>query len=110
MPLFYSIVLLMGITWQSPAQSNFCQVYGSVYEVEYPEQADFLVYEADSEAFADILIFEEDNRLMADREGKWYFTDNPHFADYTVYFVDRKGMADFTVYFTNFESMAGCGQ
>lgn len=85
-----------------------CRVYGAIYIEEYPENAQFLVFEEESEAFAGMLVFEEDNRLMADKSGKWHFTDNRAFARYSVYFVDKKNHADFSVYFTNFESMAGC--
>ncbi|MGB3465273.1 MAG: DUF6150 family protein [Cyclobacteriaceae bacterium] len=89
-------------------QTDPCRVYGAIYIEEFPENAQFLVYEEESEAFAGMLIFEEDNRLMADKSGKWFFTDNKAFARYSVYFVDKKNHADFSVYFTNFESMAGC--
>ncbi len=89
-------------------QIDACKVYGAIYIEEFPENAQFLVFEEESEAFAKILIFEEDNKLMADKSGKWFFTDNKAFARYSVYFVERKNAADFSVYFTNFESSAGC--
>ncbi len=104
--------LMAFLSMHPPAvdQIDYCKVYGSVYEVEYPNQADVFVYEEYSEAFAKLIVFEENNRLMADKEGKWYFTDNPDFADFKIYFVDKRNKADISVYFTNFESFAGCSQ
>ncbi len=107
---FY-VILLNLFSFGTPcleSQIDFCEVYGSIYVEEYPERADFLVFEESSEAFARLIIFEENNRLMADKKGKWYFTDNPDFADFTVYFTERRGSADFQIYFTEFESLAGC--
>ncbi|MEL6557127.1 MAG: DUF6150 family protein [Bacteroidota bacterium] len=89
-------------------QFDPCKVFGAIYIEEFPENAQFLVFEEESEAFAKMLIFEEDNKLMADKSGKWYFTDKKAFARYSIYFVDRKSAADFSIYFTNFESFAGC--
>lgn len=90
-------------------QPNFhCEVFGTFYEVKYPEQANLLVYEETSEAFADLQVFETDSKLYATQSGMWYFEDKIEFADYRVYFVDKPAHADFTVYFTRFESFAGC--
>jgi Family of unknown function (DUF6150) len=86
----------------------YCELRGSVYIEEYPEQADLMVYEEDSEAFANLLVFETDNALFADRAGIWFFTTDRAFADFTVYFVESRDNADFSVYFTSFESFAGC--
>jgi hypothetical protein len=89
---------------------NICELRGTVYIEEDPDQANFFLYEEDSEVFADFLIFETDNALFATEPGVWYFTDQRGFADFTVYFVESKGHADFTVYFTSFESFAGCNK
>jgi hypothetical protein len=91
-------------------QPDYCQIYGNMHEVEFPEQADFFVYEETSEAFSDILIYEQENRLYADKPGMWYWEEEADFADYRVYFVEDQDQAHFTVYFTNFESFAGCNQ
>jgi hypothetical protein len=89
-------------------KTSYCDLKGSVYIVDNPQQANFKVYEEDSEAFADMLVYETDNSLYADKPGVWYFVNNIGFADFTVYMVDSKQNADFTIYYTSYESMAGC--
>lgn len=107
---FFSAILSLMILFEAPKepQIDFCDVYGAIYVAEFPERADVLVYEESSEAFARMIIYEENSQIMADKAGKWYFTDNPDFARYSVYFTERRGAADFSVYFTDFESLAGC--
>ena len=105
------LILPIFLLFEAPSkepQIDFCEVYGAIYVAEYPERADYLVYEESSEAFARMIIFEENSEIMADRKGKWYFTDNPDFARFRVYFTERRGAADFSVYFTDFESLSGC--
>jgi hypothetical protein len=96
--------------WGNAQQLDFCALKGTVYIADNPDDANFYLYEEDSEAFADFLIYETDNALFATEPGKWYFTDEKGFADFSVYFVESKGHADFTVYFTSFESFAGCNK
>jgi len=105
--IFLVLILILG---DSDQRNPYCKVFGSIHEVEYPEQADFLVYEELSEASSDIIVFEETNRLYADKPGKWYFEKDQSFAKYKVYFVQKESQADFSVYFTRFESFAGCNQ
>ena len=104
----FPIVLVIWLN--IPIQLAPCDVYGTVYEVEYPSQADYFVYESGSEAFADVIVYEETNRLYADKKGKWFFAKKPGLARHKIYFVDKKSQADFSVYFTQFESFAGCNQ
>ena len=96
--------------WNKTQALDICQLRGTVYITENPDEANFYLYEEDSEAFADFLIFETDNALFATEPGIWYFTDKKGFADFSVYFLESKGHADFTVYFTSFESFAGCNK
>jgi hypothetical protein len=88
--------------------SLYCDIFGSVYIVDDPMLADFIVYEEASETFADIIIYEQTNRLYADGRGMWYFEESMDLATHKVYFTDREKEAQFTVYFTRFESFAGC--
>jgi hypothetical protein len=97
-----------GIVTSNIQPVNLCELHGTVYIEDNPDNANFFLYEEDSEAFADFLIFETDNALFATEPGIWYFTDKKGFEDFSVYFVDSKGSADFTVFFTSFESFAGC--
>lgn len=90
-------------------QPPHCDVYGRIYEVDDPMQAQFIVYEG-TEAFADLVVYEQRNRLYADKPGMWYFEEKKENARYRVYFTDKESEADFVVYFTRFESFAGCNQ
>lgn len=101
---------LLCLAAQAKAQTpeRFCKVFGTVYEVDDPARADFIVYEEDSEAFAEVVIFEADSELYADRRGLWYFTANERFARYRIYFAEERYQAHFTIYFTDTESFAGC--
>jgi hypothetical protein len=92
------------------SQNQYCEVYGRVYEVDDPMQAQFIVYEAGSETFADLVVYEQKNRLYVDKPGMWYFEEKRENARYRIYFTDKESEADFVVFFTRFESFAGCNQ
>lgn len=112
MPKFFTLILLSGFVFLGSStkvkQFDPCKVYGTLYIEENPNRAHFKVYEEESEAFADVIIFEETNRLYADRQGKWFFTENRDFADFFVYFEEQRGLADFSVFYTDYESFSGC--
>jgi len=95
-------------TTYAQVPERFCNVFGAVYEVDDPAQAEFIVYEEASEAFAELVIYETDNELYADRKGLWFFTSNHLFARHRLYFTDQRYKAHFTVFFTDTESFAGC--
>lgn len=105
--LFLWLVLL-----NAPREQNntYCKVFGTVYEVKSPEDADYFVYQTSSEVSADLIVFQQTNKLYADRIGMWSFESKKEFADHKIYFVDREREAHFSVYFTRFESFAGCNQ
>ncbi len=90
-------------------QPQPCEVYGRIFEVDDPIEANFIVYEG-TEAFADLVVYEQRNRLYADKQGMWYFEEQKENARYRVFFTDKESEADFVVYFTRFESFAGCDQ
>jgi len=108
--LIFLIFSALGMEGSHSQPLNICELTGTVFIEDNPDEANFFLYEEDSEAFADFLIYETDNALFATEPGVWYFTDQKGFADYSVYFVESKGTADFTVYFTSFESFAGCNK
>lgn len=86
-----------------------CDLYGVVYVEPTRSFADYTIYvDSNSDAFADLLVFETENRLFADRPGLWFFTTNPHMADFTVFIEQREGLADFIIFKTDTESFAGC--
>ena len=105
--LFLWLVLLGTPEAQNSA---YCKVFGTVYEVKSPEDADFYVYLSGSEVSADLIVFKQTNKLYADRVGMWSFESKQEFADHKIYYVDREREAHFSVYFTRFESFAGCNQ
>ncbi|MFY0688134.1 MAG: hypothetical protein JXQ90_13265 [Cyclobacteriaceae bacterium] len=105
------ISIISFLIWMlTPFPPDYCQIYGSMYEVEYASQADYIVYEELSEGSADIMVFEQGNRLYADKPGMWFFENKKDFAKYKVFFTDKENGAHFSVYFTRFESFAGCPQ
>lgn len=105
----FTLGLIMLNVYQVEAQSfDACQVYGTVYEADSPNDASFTVYLETSEAFADLVVYQEDNRLMANESGHWFFTDKPAFAHFSIYFVNKRGLADFSIFYTETLSFAGC--
>lgn len=85
-----------------------CSLQGAVYVEEVESFAKYKVYVEDVESFADLRVFKEGVRSFADRPGRWHFTDNRAFADFTVAFVSVKSFAHFSIYYTEFQSLAGC--
>lgn len=104
------IFLWLWLTAVSPVQTMYCDIQGSMYVVDKPHLADFIVYEEGSETFSDLIVFEQKNRLYANKKGMWHFEKEQSFARYKIFFTDRPREADFKVYFTKFESFAGCNQ
>ncbi len=108
---FIVFVLLSSITAFSGntfPQNNYCNIYGSVFIVENPKDADFRVHIEDSEGSADVWVYDTDDKLFADRPGLWYFTNRQAFADFTIYIEKDKYLADFSIYYIDTESFAGC--
>ena len=89
-------------------QHNYCNIYGSVFIVDNPKEADFRVYIEDSEGSADVWVYDTDDKLFADRPGLWYFTNQKAFSDYNIYIEKSKYLADFSIYYIDTESFAGC--
>jgi len=89
-------------------QNKYCKLYGQVFIVDNPAQADYIIYEESSEAFAEVRLFEEQNSLFADHAGIWFFCESFELADFRVYFTDERYQAHFTVYFIDTASFAGC--
>lgn len=85
-----------------------CGLHGAVYVESVESFATYKVFVDDAEAFADLRVFKEGVRSFADKPGRWYFTDNRAFADFTVAFVPVKGFAHFSIYYTEFQSLSGC--
>ena len=100
-----TLILFSGNTFQ---QKNYCNIYGSVYIVDNPKEADYRVYIEDSEGSADVWVYDIEDKLFADRPGLWYFTNQKAFSDFTIYLEKDKYLADFSIYYTDTESFAGC--
>ena len=87
---------------------DLCQLRGSVYVTDIPQEAHFRVYVEEYESSADLLVYSEENKLFADQPGLWYFTDKRAFADFNIYLTDSRAFADFTIAYTDVASFAGC--
>ena len=87
---------------------NYCNIFGTVFIVDNPKEADFRVYIEESEGSADVWVYDTEDKLFADRPGLWYFTNQKAFADFTIYLEKDKYLADFSIYYTDTESFAGC--
>lgn len=85
-----------------------CQLQGAVFVESVEAFATYKVFVEDVESFADLRVYKEGTRGFADKPGRWYFTDNRAFADFTVAFVSVKAFAQFSIYYTEFQSLAGC--
>jgi outer membrane lipoprotein-sorting protein len=103
-------MIIFSLLFFSTYDFTHCDVFGSVFEVDRPHLADYIIYEESAETFADVIVFEQKNRFYASKQGMWYFEKDQSFARYKVYFTDQPKEADFKVYFTRFESFAGCNQ
>ncbi|MFT4736586.1 MAG: hypothetical protein ACI8QD_002324 [Cyclobacteriaceae bacterium] len=103
------LTLLALMIWSQPLQ-DYCEIYGSFYEVEDILEADLVVYLEGAETFADIIVYEQKNRLYADKPGMWYFESDAVNARRKVFFTDRKREAHFSIYLSRFESFAGCNR
>ncbi len=104
-------ILFVLLSFCSPEAKNpYCEIFGSIHEVEDPHKADYIVYEDYSETSADIIVFEQTNKFYADKPGMWYFEEDENFATYKIFFTDREREAHFSVFFTRFESFAGCNE
>lgn len=88
--------------------SQICNLYGTVFIENNPNDAHFIVYVEETEGLADMLVYQEDNRLFADRKGIWFFTKNRGLSDFSVYFEREKNRADFTIFYTEVQTFAGC--
>jgi hypothetical protein len=97
----------LGTPAASAQQVDPCQVYGQVYLVDKPEQADFTVY-IEKNSSPDILLYVPVNRLYADRPGTWYFVKKAAFADFRIHITEDRNYADFTIEYTDVEDFAGC--
>ncbi len=106
--ILWAFILLFSI--DLPQNNPYCRIFGSVYEVDEPYKADFLVYLSASETSSDIIVFEQQNRLYADKMGMWFFEEQEEFATHKIYFTERERDADFSIYLTRFESFAGCNE
>ena len=87
---------------------ELCQLKGSVYVTDRPEDAHFRVYVEDYETSADLVVYSEENRLFADQPGVWHFTKKPAFANFRIYLTDTKAFSDFSIAYTDVASFAGC--
>ena len=100
--------ILIVFSGNIPPQKNYCNIFGSVFIVDNPKEADFRVYIEDSEGSADVWVYDIEEKLFADRPGLWYFTNQKAFSDFTIYIEKDKYLADFSIYYTDAESFAGC--
>ncbi|EMR03645.1 DUF6150 family protein [Cesiribacter andamanensis] len=91
-----------------PAARDICQLKGSVYVTDNPQEAHFRVYIEEYESSAKLLVYSEENRLFADQPGLWHFTDKPAFANFKIYLAESRAFADFTIAYTDVASFAGC--
>lgn len=119
--LIFSLIVagfgLLGYTEKVPSavatqpqapDTEYCELYGTVFIEEVAGFADYRVHVEDVEAFADMLVFKEDAQAFASESGHWYVTDVKAFADFTIYIEEVKGFADFSIFYTDFRTTAGC--
>ena len=106
-PLFL-VIFVTAFSGNAFPQNNYCNIFGSVFIVDNPKEADFRVFIEDSEGSADVWVYDTDDKLFADRPGLWYFTNQKAFSDFTIYIEKDKYLADFSIYYINTESFAGC--
>jgi len=106
--VFSSIILCALANVASIPPRDHCRIFGSVYVVDDPKQANFIIYEEETEGSADLWVYAIEEKLFADKPGLWYFTDKEAFADYRIYVTGSKYLADFSVYYIDIESFAGC--
>jgi Family of unknown function (DUF6150) len=112
---FLSILVCTLLSFAQPVDSRLsqaaidpCSLHGIVYVEEVESFAKYKVFVEDAEAFADLRVCKEPVLAFADKPGRWHFTDNRAFADFTVAFVTVKSFANFSIYYTEFQSLAGC--
>ncbi len=105
---FFCMLMLGAFPGNSTLQKQYCNIYGSVYIVDNPREADYRVFVEETEGSADLWVFDTDDKLFADRPGLWFFTETQAFADFYIYFDRSKQLADFSIYYIETESFAGC--
>ncbi len=106
--LLLMFIATSSFSGHTPFQEKYCNVFGTVFIVDNPKEADFRVYIEESEGSADVWVYDTEDKLFADRPGLWYFTNQKAFSDFTIYIEKNKYLADFSVFYTDTESFAGC--
>ena len=108
MNLLLAILLLFVSAPAEQPPRQVCQLKGSVYVTDRPEEAHFRVYVEEYETSADLVVYSEENKLFADQPGVWHFTNKPAFSDFKIYLAESRAFADFTIAYTDVASFAGC--
>jgi len=105
--LFLFCFLFLGAL-SALGQVSACDVFGSVYLTQKPEEAHIRIYIAENEKLANVVVYKQHNRLYATEAGQWHITTKKGWADVIMYITDERYSANFTVYFTDTEEFAGC--